>query len=669
MTTVAAVAAFAIPATAAADCTLPANGSGGHPHAFSYEPPQDFAGSFPQARQGDFVQIPFQVPSGTTGIRIRYCYDGTPRGSTLDMGVYEPLHQGDTVPGVPERRGWSGSAVKDLAIAENGFSPAATYEAGRKNLVEGYTTRAYQPGAIQAGSWTAELGLASLAGANPVAWRVQVETSSDVGWADDPYAPAELSTRVQNPDPGWYAGDVHPHGEQEPGNALMKTSFDYAFKPIADGGAGLDFLGLVDHNNDINRGEIGRYQGDYPGHLIIPGTEVTTYKGHYNSIGSTDFADFRGGSVYGWDLTANSGAGALSSDPVKGAAAPATQFPKIDAAGGWSQINHPTIFQAAPQFCRGCFWNWSDADTDYSKVDAIELQTGPADIGTTPNPFTPDAIAFYEDKLAAGNHIAAVGSSDSHQADQTDVTTAPIGRASTVVGASELSHDAIVAGIKAAHTYVKLYGNDGPDIRVQAHAAGASDATIGDTLKGPSAKLEVGVAGAGPAAARSGNYEVDLLKNGASVVQASVNGDDFDTTFKTSGTGRYSIEVMRSSAGALGTPPRVEVYSSPVWFKKGSNLRVRKVVRNKQRGRARLALKAGGAGKLSLRGSGLQTFTKSSKAKGRISLGVIPRGKLARQLRRKGKVTTKAHVRFAPGNGDAATLSKKITLKRRGSAG
>ena len=81
----------------------------------------------------------------------------------------------------------------------------------------------------------------------------------------------------------------------------MRTSFDYAFESLAEGGAGLDFVGLVDHNNNINIGEIGRYEADYPGKLIIPGTEVTTYKGHYNNIGSGTFADFRGGPVYGWE--------------------------------------------------------------------------------------------------------------------------------------------------------------------------------------------------------------------------------------------------------------------------------------------------------------------------------------------------------------------------------
>ena len=89
--------------------------------------------------------------------------------------------------GPAEQRGWSGSAVRDLAISVNGFSPPATYEADRKAFVHPYTTRAYQPGPIPAGSWAVELGLASIIGppADPdgIDWRVRVETSDSPEWS------------------------------------------------------------------------------------------------------------------------------------------------------------------------------------------------------------------------------------------------------------------------------------------------------------------------------------------------------------------------------------------------------------------------------------------------------------------------------------------------------
>ena len=561
--------------------------------------------------------------------------------------------------GPNERRGWSGSAVKDLAIAENGFSPESTYLAAKKAYVSGYTTRAYEPGAIPAGRWVAELGLAAL-DEQTVNWRVGVETSTDASrWANAPYAPAAYDTGVANPNPGWYAGDVHTHGEMEPGNATMRQSFDYGFKPLADGGAGLDFLGLVDHNNDVNRGEIGRYQPAYPGKLIIPGTEVTTYHGHYNNIGSNYFADFRGGPVFSYDPAD------ASLNKVQDAVTPNTQIPSIDSTGGWSQVNHPTIFPSSSpsnvSLCRGCPWDWSDAETDYSKVDAIEVQTGPADIGAVRNPFTLPAIAFYEQKLATGAHIAAVGSSDSHQADMTDITTAPIGRATTVVGATELSESAIVAAIKDDHTYVKLYGNDGPDIRVTGRAAGASDAIIGDTLTGPSAAFDVQVLRAGAIAARPGTYEVRLLEDGDAVDSATVTSDDFTHTFASSGAARYSIEVLRLDPSG----DRVEVYSSPIWFEQGKNFRVVNQKRNKRAGTATFAVRVAGPGKLSLDAKGVKRAKKTVKKAGRYKLKLKPKGKLARKLDRSGKAKVLPKLRFVPENGDVAKLSKKLHLKQK----
>ena len=131
-----------------------------------------------------------------------------------------------------------------------------------------------------------------------------------------------------------------------------------------------------------------------------------------------------------------------------------------------------------------------------------------------------------------------------------------------MVGAGDLSRSAIVQGIHDDRTYVKLYGNDGPDIRVTARVPGSPFATLGDTVAGPQAHFDVQVLRAGAAAARAGNYTVRLLRDGAEVSAAAITSDDFSHTFDSSGTGRYSIEVTRAA-----TPSdRIEIYSSPVWF-------------------------------------------------------------------------------------------------------
>ena len=272
-----------------------------------------------------------------------------------------------------------------------------------------------------------------------------------------PYIPAPYDTAPAQGAAGWYAGDFHVHAEHSSlGDATMRETFDYAFRPLAAGGAGLDFITLSDYVSDTAWGEIGRYQPDYPGRLIARSAEIITYRGHANNHASARYVDYRTGPVYERMVDGSFG--------LARAARPAsTLFDGVHDAGGFTQINHPTIFPSAvPGFdflCRGCPWDYTDGETDYSKVDAIEVSTGPAglqqDPEPGPNPFTPAAIQFYEHAIDAGgantNHIAAVGSSDSHNAGRTPdpVTQAPIGTATTVVYADELSEQGIARGVKA----------------------------------------------------------------------------------------------------------------------------------------------------------------------------------------------------------------------------
>ena len=623
---------------------------------------EEFAGTFSASRQGGYVQIPFEVPDGSTAIRVRYCFDQPPSGgNTLDIGVFEPRPAGQTAWGMAERRGWSGSAVRDLAIAVNGFTDATTYEADRKAYVSGRTTRAYQPGPIPAGKWAVELGLASIVGppADPdgVAWRVRVETSDGGSWSDDPYSPAPYDDSAASQSADWYEGDLHAHGEQEPGNALVGDSLDYAFRPLAQGGAGLDFITVVDHNNDVFAGEAGRYQPAYPGRLIIPGTEVTTYTGHYNEQGSSALADYRGGPVYrlepGFPATLVK---------TQDAVVPSSQFALIGDADGWTQINHPTIFPDAPTVCRGCPWDYSELETDFELVDAIEVQTGPAELGTAVNPFTETAIGFYEDALASGAHIAAVGSSDSHQADQFSVTSAPIGRASTVVYADRLTKAAIEEGIRDDHTYVKVAGSDGPDIRLSGRSPEGSTVTIGDSLSGPVAILNARVLGAGPGAARPGAHQLRLLRDGAPIASVAVAGDEFAHTFEVTESGRYSLEVVRQASGG----ERIEVYSSPIWFERvepSNEFRFGKL-RRKPNGAAKLTVEIPGPGKLTLTGKGLRKDRREPNRAGKFKLSLRPKGSLKRKLAGRGRARVKVKVAYRPDYGARNDRRKRVKLVR-----
>ena len=166
---------------------------------------------------------------------------------------------------------------------------------------------------------------------------------------------------------------------------------------------------------------------------------MITYQRAHEQPRQRCYADYRTGPVYERDAD---GTSTCSVRPRPASAI----FDDVHAAGGYTQINHPTIFPSeVPGFdfiCRGCPWDYdvrhrlleSGCDRGRDRTCRAEEDPQPG-----PNPFTPTAIKFWEDAIDSGglnqNKIAAVGSSDSHNAGRSPdpVTQSPIGQATTVV--------------------------------------------------------------------------------------------------------------------------------------------------------------------------------------------------------------------------------------------
>ena len=566
-----------------------------------FSPDEAVTGSFGPTDQGSYVMVPFDVPDGMDAIRVRYCYDqpaapdpGGINKHTIDLGLYEPesADDGDSLWGKAEFRGWGGSSRPDTTVSGEAVNP----ESPARGTTD--TTVGYLPGDIPAGTWAAELGVAAIADEAPtedgrVGWRVEIDWIDDPAYSDQPYEPTPYDPTAAKSEPGWYAGDMHVHARHSnPNDAEMRTVFNYAFCPDealgprcseagAQPGADLDFITLSDYVTTRQWAEIGRFQPDYPGHLIVRSAEVITYKGHTNNHGSGEWADYRTGPIRLAQLSGATEKTVAGTQTLRGPIAPGAPggiFDQVHAAGGWTQINHPTIFPSSvPLFsrlCRGCPWDYSDAQTDYRKVDAIEVATGPAGLQTAPaqpgpNPFTPAAISFYEHAIDANglnsNHIAAVGSSDSHKAGGSSATTSPIGQATTVVYAEELSEDAIQRGVEAGHTYVKMWGNDGPDLRFSATSAESGDTGImGDTVSGDRTTFTATVKNLEEArSVRPGTYTLFVIRNGTplSAFPIPPQGDEFTTRFPSAGPGRYRLQVERQATGGAS----IENVSSPIW--------------------------------------------------------------------------------------------------------
>jgi hypothetical protein len=274
---------------------------------------------------------------------------------------------------------------------------------------------------------------------------------------------------------------------------------------------------------------------------------------------------------------------------LRGPRVAARTFEDIKGAGGYTQINHPTIFPSrVPLFdlvCRGCSWEYSPSQTDYSKVDAIEVATGPSGLrplgNVGPNPFTLTAIDFYERALRAGHRIAAVGVSDSHHAGEVNnpLTQAPIGEATTVVRAQELSEPGIECGVEAGHTYAKVTGNAGPDLRFEARPTGSqgAPAIFGDTVRAREASFAARVIN-GP------GRTLLVVKDGAVARSVTVRGDDFTFSFRDSRPGRYRLQLQRGTT--------IETVSTPIYLAPGAGtVETRDCTPLRVRGKARPRLR------------------------------------------------------------------------------
>ncbi len=670
---VALCAAAVLPAAASAECTLNNN-----TQLLSGGSTQTFEGHFGPALNGKFIQIPFSVGEGITGMKITYCFeraDGntTDDSPTLDLGVYGAKPESANTWTQAQRRGWSGSALRTIGIGNNGYSDATTYENGRKAYVPGRTTRAFKPGQIEAGEWAVEFGAGWI---DPdgvgVDWKLEVTTSKAPEWSNDPFAADSYAPYTASEAAGWYTGDFHAHGEMEPGNATMNSTMDLGFGDLPAGN-GLDFMTMVDHNNDNSRAVLGRDEYARPGKLVIPGVEVTTYNGHWNAIGSSNFADFRFSDVLRWD---DEGGDGIQTDselsPVRSAIQPASQMQPILDGGGFTQVNHPETLKNAPAACRGCAWSYTDQQTDWSKVSALELQNGaagvPVSAPATMNPFTISSIETYERLLADGFHIAAVGASDDHQAGgATGPFDGEVGRGATAVHAERLSSQAIIEAVRAGHTYVKPFGADAPDVEMTAGAPGKAGyhSLPGDSVTSPSMNIQLKVKGAGASAVRPGPYTLEVLQDGISIDSIQVSGDDFSHDLNVTESGRYSFKLTRM----LGAQTVIEAYSTPVWFtsvaapKPSNAFTFGAFKANRKKGTATLKVKVVSPGKVKLTGPGLNPVqAKVTKKNQTVTLNLRPKSSLKKVLKKKGSAKVRIKVTNYPTGGKTLTRSKTVKL-------
>jgi hypothetical protein len=367
------------------------------------------AGRFTIADQMLYSLVPFEVPSGCRQLAIRYEYshriDSDPLvtgGNTLDIGLFDAR---GTETGGPGFRGWSGSHQDEFVVGEDWATPP------------------YASGPLQAGTWNVLLGPYKVA-SEGCDWRVEIRLDPglspprrDMLRGGEPVRPALPAARD-----GWVRGDLHCHTRFSDGDSWPSEMLHAAAE------AGLEFLGVTDHNNVAHHAEYGSGGGGLP--IVIPGVEVTTYGGHWNAWGTDRWWEFR--------------------EPN----GPAVQRAMVGAieAGAFVSVNHPKPF--------GPPWEY-DAVTGFH---AVEVWNGPW------RGQNAASLRFWDERLRSGQRLVALGGSDTHllrSGDPDPRHSQALGTPTTWVQAGP-SPDAaaILAGLRAGRTFVSA-SPGGPQLYVE----------------------------------------------------------------------------------------------------------------------------------------------------------------------------------------------------------
>lgn len=381
-------------------------------------------GEITRADHQTYREIPFDVPPGTGRIAVEFAYTGKDQRTVIDIGLRDPGGQ----------RGWSGGNKSQFEITEFGSTPS------------------YANGPLTPGTWHLVLGVPNIREGQTASYTATIT----LGPPDGTRKAVQLSDPaiVLDATPGWRRGDFHVHTAHSDGScdqADARGPCPAVFTFEAAKAAGLDFVAITDHNTITQLADIRELQNAFPKTLLMPGTEITTFFGHANAVGNTGFLDFQLGSARLPTL--------------------AKLFDQVDAAGGFLSVNHPSLPSGEP--CMGC--GWTAKDTDWSRVSAIEIVNG-STLRTSGPEGAFNGIKFWENLLAQGHRITAIGGSDNHDAKDVDgAKQSPVGKPATVVFAEQLSTKGIVAGVKSGRVFVDMAGL--PDVTFDLHGV-AGDLNI-----------------------------------------------------------------------------------------------------------------------------------------------------------------------------------------------
>jgi predicted metal-dependent phosphoesterase TrpH len=391
------------------------------PGAFTQqEKPADLVlrGDVTGAQHKTYFEVPFTVPAGVHRISVDFQYTGRDQRATLDLGIADPQRF----------RGESGGNKSHFTISETDATPS------------------YLPGEIPAGQWRLIIAVPNMRPQVVSHYQADIRFNSRV--EDAAFAAQPLATGTR-----WYRGDLHMHTAHSDGTCKsqggQRVPCPLFLSVQAAASRGLDFIAVTDHNTDSHYEQLRELQPFFDHLLLIPGREITTFYGHFNVFGVTQFMDWRI-SKDGLDLNA--------------------VLRDARAKGGIASVNHAEAPEG--EQCMGCRW-MPTANPDMSLFSAVEV------INNGQLMFS--SAKYWDTQLRAGHRLAAVGGSDNHNATIPPGEVSAIGWPATAIEANELSVPEILDGIRRGRTFIDLTASRDKMLDFDAEAEGAS-AKMGGTL-------------------------------------------------------------------------------------------------------------------------------------------------------------------------------------------
>jgi hypothetical protein len=436
-----------------------------------------------------YKEVPFTVPPGVTRLTVEFTYTSRDQRTTIDLGLFDPQRF----------RGWSGGNKIAFTVSATDATPS------------------YLPGPIPPGRWVLLLGVPNIR----ASVRSQFTARIHFGHRGDIAPPGAFTFAPLREGAAWYRGDLHMHTAHSDGACLSQTGKRVpcpVFKTVqAAAERGLEFIAITDHNTSSQYDAMRELQSYFDRVLLIPGREITTFHGHANVFGPVDFIDFRLGAKQVPDFAALQHA--------------------VEDLHGIVSINHP--ISPSGENCMGC--GWTVADTDFGRIQAVEIVNG----GRAEGQYS--GIPFWEALLNRGFKITAVGGSDNHDADKPLDQPGSVGYPETVVHAQSLAQHAVLDAIRAGHVYLDLAGSRN---RLLEYTASTSERTaeMGDILRaerGNTVQLSVHTANV------LGD-SLELAEDGRPLAQKTIDesgANSFD--WASDGARHWLFFTVRSAAGEL----------------------------------------------------------------------------------------------------------------------